>query len=166
MASEHALIETDIINDFSNFENNSDLKKKLSELFSKFETLIIDFNESTKKLDKLTEEIIKINLLLNSISLELNSKIVKIKMVDEKIQLKQISKMCIKIKNKSSSELHEIPINENGDVLVEEVNTIFKNAVCLSYPTRFGTIRVCPKKGNIFTKPEDGWKAREYTVHY
>lgn len=178
-----------------NIKNNLDELlfdlETLNSSMNDFNERIEQLNKKIIKNEQIIKKFTKTDSTLNSKSLNLEIKNVKENSDDNSLFIEETSEnvspfieetseneketsvnvssinpeMYIEIKRKSSDILHKIPINENGDVLVKDVNAIFQNPVCLSYQIQTGINRVCPKKENIFVKPEDGWKNREYTVY-
>merc|ERR1719384_57953 len=69
----------------------------------------------------------------------------------------------IKITTADNHDIHEFPSDEEGNLSVASVNTVYQGVNALKYKIlETGAIRLCSKNGDMFEPPEDGWGNRLY----
>merc|ERR1719384_412542 len=69
----------------------------------------------------------------------------------------------IKITTADNHDIHEFPSDEEGNLSVASVNTVYQGVNALKYKIlETGAIRLCSKNGDMFEPPEDGWGSRLY----
>jgi len=159
--------------------NNFDLKPLNLEESDQFKSL----KERIKELESWKEQRVKEdNAFKDTINLTFTKVLDKLVELDQNFQvlkaqqtqllnasaltphrMRNGQKTFIKITATENHEIHEFPSDEEGNLNVASVNTVYPGVNALKYKSlETGTIRLCSNNGEIFEPPEDGWGHRLY----